>query len=161
MGHHHIPICCCGFLLISVGDRVNIFGESSNMARIGTKLCQNAFQTIPNVSFFHAEKKFGEIFDQKCQFLLIWHGFGAPTAERTSKSACSSNFALERLIQRCVRPKNLRFGLVPAGNFNPGELNPGPVDGWIQDPHRQQSHDGRLPRALQSSPLEAPPTPVW
>ena len=30
----------------------------SNMARIGTKLCQNAFQTIPNVSFFDVQKFF-------------------------------------------------------------------------------------------------------
>ena len=31
-------------------------------------------------------------------------------AERTSKSISSSNFALDRLIERSVRPKNLRFG---------------------------------------------------
>ena len=101
-----------------------------NMARIGAKLCQNAFRTIPDVSFFDAEKIFSAKFlNQKFRFSLIWRGFGAATAERTSKSACSSNFALERLIQRSVRPKNLRFGLIPAGNFNPNELNPGPVDG--------------------------------
>ena len=81
------------------------------MARIGAKLCQNAFQTIPNVSFFDAEKFFSaKISDQKFWFSLIWRGFGRATAERMSKSACSSNFALDRLIERPVRPKILRFG---------------------------------------------------
>ena len=31
---------------------------SSNMAPIGLKLCQNAFQTIPDISFFNAGHKF-------------------------------------------------------------------------------------------------------
>ena len=31
------------------------------MPPIGLKLGQNAFQTIPNISFFDPEKKFGEI----------------------------------------------------------------------------------------------------
>ena len=49
--------------------------------------------------------------DLVLRFSLIWHGFGAATAERTSKSASSSNFALERLIHRSTRPQHLRFGL--------------------------------------------------
>ena len=46
----------------------------SNLARIGTKLCQNAFQTIPDVLFFDAKKKIGEIFGRKISFLanLAW-----------------------------------------------------------------------------------------
>ena len=43
-------------------------------------------------------------------FSPIWRGFGRATAERMSKSACSSNFALDRLIERPVRPKILGFG---------------------------------------------------
>ena len=34
-----------------------------------------------------------------------------PNGERRSKSASSSNFALNELIERSVRAKNLRFGL--------------------------------------------------
>ena len=44
-------------LINSAGDQVKIFRNSSNMAPIGAKLCQNAFQTIPDLSFFDAEKK--------------------------------------------------------------------------------------------------------
>ena len=81
------------------------------MARIATKLCQNAFQTILDVSFFDAEKKFSaKISDQNFCFLLSWRDFGGATAEWTSKSACPSNFALDRLIERSVRPKTLGFG---------------------------------------------------
>ena len=35
------------------------------MAPIGLKLCQNAFYTIPNISFFDAPQKIGEIFGSK------------------------------------------------------------------------------------------------
>ena len=75
------------------------------MAQIATKLCQIAFQTIPDVLFFDAEKKIAKSSDLNFRFSLIWHGFGRATAERTSKSASSSNFALDRLTQRSVRPK--------------------------------------------------------
>ena len=34
-----------------------LFRNCSNMALIGAKICQNAFQTIPNVSFFDATEK--------------------------------------------------------------------------------------------------------
>ena len=37
----------------------------SNMAPFGLKLWENAFQTIPNISFFDAEKNFlAKIFDE-------------------------------------------------------------------------------------------------
>ena len=78
------------------GLRYFFFRCSSNMARIGAKLCQNAFQRIPDVSFFDAQKKvFGENSDREFRFSQIWCGFRRATAERTSKSACSSNFALD------------------------------------------------------------------
>ena len=81
------------------------------MARISAKLCQNAFQTILEVSFFDAGKKISaKILDRNLCFSPIWRGFGRATAERTSKSDCWSNFALDRLIERHVRPKNLGFG---------------------------------------------------
>ena len=80
------------------------------MARIGAKLCQHAFQTIPDVSFFDAENCFSaKILDRKFCFLPCWHGFWGSTNFRTSKSASSSNFALDRLFQRSVRPKNIGF----------------------------------------------------
>ena len=104
---------CLGLISVVCGTGVVETGveKSSNMARIGAKLCQNAFRTIPNISFFDAEKKIpAKILDRKIRFSTIWCGFGRATAERTSKSASSSNFALERLIERLVRPKSLRFG---------------------------------------------------
>ena len=60
--------------------------------------------------FRHRKKKIGEISDQNFCFSPIWRGFGRATAEQMSKSACSSNFALHRLIERPVRPKILGFG---------------------------------------------------
>ena len=81
------------------------------MARIDAKLCQNAFQTIPDVSFFDAKKNLSaKILDRKFCFLPFWRDFGGATNFWTSKSASSSNFALDRIIQRSVRPKNIRFG---------------------------------------------------
>ena len=98
--------------LIPVGRlRWKFFRNCSNMARIGAKLCQNAFRTILNVWSFHAKQFFSAKFsDQNFRFSLIWRGFGRSTAERTSKSASTSNFALDRLILRSVRPKNPEFG---------------------------------------------------
>ena len=78
----------------------------SNGARTDAKLCQNAFQTIPNVSFFDAKKICLTNFsDRKICFLPIWCGFRGSTAERTSKSASASNFALDRLILSCLRQR--------------------------------------------------------
>ena len=60
-----------------------------NLARTATKLWENVFQTIPDVSFFDAKNFFSAKFsDEKFRFLWIWHGFGRATAKRTSKSAC-------------------------------------------------------------------------
>ena len=82
------------------------------MARIDMKLCQNAFQTIPDVSFFEAKKKMSaKISDQQFYFSLSWRHFGGATIFRTSKSVSSSNFALDKLFQRSVRPKKLGFGV--------------------------------------------------
>ena len=90
---------------------VKIFRNSLNMARIGAKLCQNAFQTIPDISLFDAQNfrsaKFSDIFLCVSQILV---GFGGRRVKRTSKSNASSNFALDLLIQRSVRPENLGFG---------------------------------------------------
>ena len=99
------------YLIHFGGWRWKTFRSSSNMARISAKLCQHAFRTIPDVSFFDAPKIFSTKFlDRKFRFLLIWCGFWRATAEWASKSASSSNFALDRLTERSVRPKNLRFG---------------------------------------------------
>ena len=64
---------------------------------------------------------FGENFDRKTRFSLIWRGFGGSTAERTSKSASASNFAPGRLIQRSVHLKNLGFDPILrfSKNFHP------------------------------------------
>ena len=44
------------------GQRTYVFISTSNLARIATKLCENAFQTIPDVSLFDAKIFFGENF---------------------------------------------------------------------------------------------------
>ena len=69
---------------------------------------------------FTEKSFFLKIADQKFRFSLIWRVFWRATAERTSKSACSSNFALDRLTERSVRPKNLGFGenLGSSKNFH-------------------------------------------
>ncbi len=51
------------------GCEGKIFRNSSNMARIGAKLRKNAFQPIPDVSFFDVEKKFSsKMLDRKFVF---------------------------------------------------------------------------------------------
>ena len=46
------------------------------MAPFGLKLCQNAFQTIPDISFFDAEKnKIGDFFGTKHLFFTIFTWF--------------------------------------------------------------------------------------
>ena len=68
----------------------------SNLARIGAKICENAFRTIPNILFFDAEKKFfAKFLDRKFFASLILQGFGRRTTKRTSPSARASNFALD------------------------------------------------------------------
>ena len=58
---------------------MNIFRNSSNMARIGAKLCQNAFRTIPDVSFVHAPKICPtKLLDQKFVFRLFGVDFEEP-----------------------------------------------------------------------------------
>ena len=98
-------------------DRWKIFRNSSNMGRIGTKLCQNAFQTIPDVLFFDAKKIFPAKFsDEKFRFWQIWRGFWRATAKRTSKSSSTSNFAQDRLILRSVRPNVVKNMIVAAAD---------------------------------------------
>ena len=86
------------------GLRWVFFRNSSNMARISAKLCQNAFQTIPKFCVSMPKKKSSKISDQKCCCSLTWRGFWRATAEWTSKSTSLSKFALDRLVQRSARP---------------------------------------------------------
>ena len=81
----------------------------SNTAPIGAKIWENAFQTIPNISFFHAEKKMWRKFSVRknsfLRFLLGFCGFGGLW---TSKSASASNFALDTLNISSMRPKIIK-----------------------------------------------------
>ena len=78
----------------------------SNMARTPAKLWENAFQTIPDVSFFDVGKIFSTTFlDRDLSFSLILWVFGGARAKRTSPSTSTSNFALEPPILRSVRLK--------------------------------------------------------
>ena len=51
----------CPFVRLPVRPFVRL---SSRMAPIGVKLWENAFQTIPNISFFDAEKILAKFFDE-------------------------------------------------------------------------------------------------
>ena len=78
----------------------------SNLARIGAKICQNAFRTIPKILFFDAKKIFfAKIFGSKILFSQILRGFGRRTAKRTAPSARASNFALDVFLPRSVQPE--------------------------------------------------------
>ena len=75
----------------------------SNIAPIGAKLCQNAFQVIPDISFFDAQKKFRhkflaetffvdtpkKFFSTKCLFWRSCAGLHA-TIECSSKIHCQT-----------------------------------------------------------------------
>ena len=76
------------------------------MAPIRTKLCQNAFQTIPVNSIF-GEKKFvsARFFGLGNRFSPCWAGFEASSEKWTSKSTSSQFFALDGPILSSVRPK--------------------------------------------------------
>ena len=79
----------------------------SNMAPIGAKLCQNAFQTIPVKSIFGRKKFFStKNFGVGQHFLPFRSNFGGWTRQRTSKSNSSQLFALDAHILSSVRPKN-------------------------------------------------------
>ena len=81
---------------------------SSNFAPIGFKLRQNAFRTIPGVSFFDGDFVFSATnLDRNFSFSLFWPGFGGATA--TSKSDSASNVALDTSILRSVRPKIMKI----------------------------------------------------
>ena len=82
----------------------------SNMARIGTKLCQNAFQTIPDISIFGEKKNFlTKVFGLENRFSPFWADFGGSTSKWTSKSGPSHFFALDEPILRSVRPKTSKI----------------------------------------------------
>ena len=73
---------------------------SLKLARIASKLCQNAFQTIWAVSFFDAELwfQFGENFGSNFGFFVNVDWIWRATAEPISKSTSTSNFALDTTI---------------------------------------------------------------
>ena len=75
-------------------------------ARIGTRLCQNAFQTIPVKSIFD-EKKFvsPRFFGLGNHFWSFWAGFGSSSQKWTSSSTSSQFFALDGPIMSSVGPK--------------------------------------------------------
>ena len=66
------------------------------MAPIGLKLCQNAFQTIPDMSFFDADKKTNANFSSgKIQFFA--------SVARFLRSYGQIDFKFESGIESCSR----------------------------------------------------------
>ena len=87
----------------------------SNMAPIGAKLCQNAFQTIPVKSIFGRKKIVQRKFSVSDNtFCLVRSNFGGRTGKRTSKSNSSQFFALDGPILMSVQPKIDEFMSVSA-----------------------------------------------
>ena len=91
------------------------------MACAAAKLWENAFETIPDVSFRDAEKKMTKIWIANITSRNFSRGFGGARGKRTSKSASASNFAQDTPILRSVRPKIAKKRLVPGG---PGLCQP-------------------------------------
>ena len=83
------------------------------MAPIGAKLGQNAFQTIPNVSFFDTEKKVLDIFFQK---ILVLDFFFKKLAFRMSQGFLS---VIGRSVVKSYYPKWVYFW----GDFLGGGVN--------------------------------------
>ena len=88
--------------------------------RVCVRVCLRArnfaktrFRRFPMFRFSTLNEKSANISDCTFRFRQFRRVFEQPRpndAERTSKSASSSKFALDRLIHRSVRPKNLGFG---------------------------------------------------
>ena len=103
----------------------------SNMAPIGTKLGQNAFQTIPvNSIFGEQQKKSARCFGLGNRFSPFWAGFEASSEKRTSPSTSWQFFALDGPILSSVRPKidkNMSVGaLRSVMRRRPPHLSPTP-----------------------------------
>ena len=79
------------------------------MAPIGLKLCQNAFQTIPDISFFDAEKKNREFFERKNS---VFRKFGQVFEELRPNGLqirIGQNCAPDRHLLRFVRQKTIKI----------------------------------------------------
>ena len=110
-----------------------------------------------------------KISDRKFDFSPIWCGFGGATAERTSKSACPSNFALDRLFQRSARPKNVGFGknLGSQQKFSPDHrclvfwrtFCKRPIEQMLQKIGVRRSLAGTSPKPLRSRRSRAKGSP--
>ena len=109
------------------------FRQTSN-GHLHIKLGSDRYETLPKrVSddsrrfiFRHRKIFVAEILDRKIRFLQIWRVFRGSTAKRTSKSSSASNFALDRLILRSVRPNIVKNGRWPD------------TDGWLTDGRTQR-----------------------
>ena len=104
------------------------------MARIGTKLCQNAFRAISDVSFFDLKKFFSaKNLNQKFCFSQFSRGFGGAGSKRTSKSTSASKFAPGTPVLTSVRPEIVKKGsctasaspIATSGDW----FGPGPIGG--------------------------------
>ena len=79
------------------------------MAPFGLKLWENAFQTIPNISFFDVEKKIRaeKIFGVAHRFLDVFVKISRSYDEMDLIIDCSQKFALDTPFLRSVRPQKL------------------------------------------------------
>ena len=116
-----------------------------NIAPIGAKLRQNAFQTICNFRFFDAEqifstKIFGKKFRFGKRFSQFLGDFGGDRRVLTWKSDSLMNFASGTQVFSLVQPKNTFFVInnrffrnifKPGGGSRPTRAPPGkPLRGY-------------------------------
>ena len=78
----------------------------SNIALIGLKLCQNAFHTIPNISFFDAKKQIGEIFGSTNRFFAILARFVRSYGQTDFKIGFGVKFCSRYTFPEVCTPEN-------------------------------------------------------
>lgn len=136
-------------LCVAADDGVNLFRSSSNMIRIGAKLCQNAFWAIPDVSSFDAEETcFGANFGSEMSFWLIRCGCRGAVAEQTSNQLLHRILLQIHLsrglhVQRILDLTNSRNSRSPK-QFAPAEKVPllwgNYFHGTISNPYQNCVH---------------------
>ena len=109
--------CTCPSISVDMGvyflffDQIHTHGNFERPFTPQTELAQSRnfaktrFRRFPTFHFSTSEFFFRNFSISKFRFPSIGRGFWGATAKRTSKSDSSSNFALDRLFLRSVRPK--------------------------------------------------------
>ena len=103
----------------------------SNLARIGAKICENAFRTIPEILFFDAKKFFSRNF---------WiENFIFANFARFRTSQGRTDVAISSCIKFCSRLANSKVCATKKRVW-PGPARPGPTRPDPSRPENKQYH---------------------